>query len=407
MNVNTDTRHPVSNLRRRLARTGSESTADTYVIRLNSFFEWLDLDAEQFLKGLESGEIDMINTLNSFLDVLHEKGRAPATQAGYVSAIKKLVEINIDAAINWKRVELPKLRRVEEDTVPTKEIIREVLLYADTKERAIALVAASSGMREGTLTMISISDLDLKSETDIGIVRVPASKTKGQVKHVTFISPEAREALEAYLATRGELAPEDPVFATRTGGFYSRPDKLARRWTTPLDKAGLGHTSRSWRDYRFHVLRKFFRTAMEYAGVSKSFRERMLGHQGDYLDSSYFGPEFDRIMEQYRKAIPHLTIEETGVSEERMTTLEEELAETRAALEALKGATIGKMMRELEAAGVDTSKAPHELAVEMGIAEARPEQKVIDEAGLVAHLSGGWRFVAQLNNGSGKIVVER
>lgn len=37
----------------------------------------------------------------------------------------------------------------------------------------------------------------------------------------------------------------------------------------------------------------------------------------------------------------------------------------------------------------------------------RAEQKVIDEAGLVAHLSGGWRFVAQLNNGSGKIVVEK
>ena len=88
-------------------------------------------------------------------------------------------------------------------------------------------------------------------------------------------------------------------------------------------------------------------------------------------------------------------------------TLEGELAETRKAFEALKDATVGRMMRELEAIGVDTSKSPHELAVEMGIAEARPEQKVIDEEGLVAHLSEGWRFVAQLNNGSGKIVVEK
>jgi len=35
------------------------------------------------------------------------------------------------------------------------------------------------------------------------------------------------------------------------------------------------------------------------------------------------------------------------------------------------------------------------------------EQKVIEEPELVAHLSGGWRFVAQLNNGSGKIIVEK
>jgi len=73
---------------------------------------------------------------------------------------------------------------------------------------------------------------------------------------------------------------------------------------------------------------------------------------------------------------------------------------------------------------VDTSKTPHEIAKEMGLLEqlGRPtseeeatalirgggaEQKVIEEPELVAHLSGGWRFVAQLNNGSGKIIVER
>lgn len=82
----------------------------------------------------------------------------------------------------------------------------------------------------------------------------------------------------------------------------------------------------------------------------------MLGHVGENLDSAYFGPEFDKFMEQYRRAIPHLTIEETGVSEERTQTLEEELAETRRAFEALRGATIGDMMRRLEAGGVDTSK---------------------------------------------------
>ncbi len=94
------------------------------------------------------------------------------------------------------------------------------------------------------------------------------------------------------------------------------------------------------------------------------------------------------------------------------------------AFEMMKDITIGDAYRQLEALGVDTSKTPHELAKEMGVLErlleegpgeeigellrrGKAEQKVIDEEGLVAHLSGGWRFVAQLNNGSGKIVVER
>jgi len=416
--------HAISNLRRRLGRTGGESTANSYISRLKIFFEWLDRDPEQFLEGIESGEVDVVKTLNSYLDDMHKKGRSPSTQSGHVSAIKKLVEINIDTAINWKRVELPKLKRVEEDTVPTKEIIRLVLLHADPKERAIALVATTSGLRGGTLTKLSMGDLDLESEPDIGIVRVPADKSKGRVKFVTFISPEAREALEAYLGTRDKLVPEDPVFATRNGGFYSNTDKLARRWLAPLEKAGLGQSSRMWHDYRFHTLRKFFRTAMEYAGVSKSFRERMLGHAGDYLDSAYFGPEFEKLLGEYRRAIPHLTLEETGVSEERVAGLEEELAETKEAFKILKDSVIGNMMGRLEAAGVDTSKTPHEIAKEMGLLEVmekpmseeeimalikrgRAEQKVIEEPELVAHLSGGWRFVAQLNNGSGKIIVEK
>jgi len=401
-------RPAVQKMRRRLERRsgGGGRTADVYTHRLGQFFEWLDKTPETFIEGIEAGTISVTDAINDFLDSLHERGLAPSTMVGHVNAIKKLVEVNTDVAVNWKRVEKPKITRVEEDQVPTKAVIRQVLLHADPKERAIALVAASSGMRGDTLAKLSIRDLDLKSEPDIGIVKVPADKSKGQVKFVTFISPEAREALVAYLSTRGELASADPLLAARLGGFYSEAGKLAKRWVAPLEKAGLGQRSGKWRDYRFHTLRKFFRTAMEYAGVSKSYRERMLGHAGDYLDSAYFGPEFDRLVEQYRRAIPHLTVEEF-VGEERLATLEEELADTRKAFEALKDATVGKMMRELAEAGVDTSKTPHELAVEMGIVEARPEQRVIDEEGLIAHLSEGWRFVAQLNNGSGKIVVEK
>lgn len=65
------------------------------------------------------------------------------------------------------------------------------------------------------------------------------------------------------------------------------------------------------------------------------------------------------------------------------------------------------MTRKLEVAGVDTSRTPREIAEEMGLIEEGPIQKVIEERELVSHLSQGWRFVAQLNNGSRKIVIEK
>ncbi|MBC8498730.1 tyrosine-type recombinase/integrase [Candidatus Bathyarchaeota archaeon] len=408
-------RPTVQKMKRRLVRRsgGGGRTAEVYTDRLGQFFEWLGQTPEKFIEGIETGTISATDTINDFLDSLHERGLAPSTMTGHVNAIKKLVEVNTDVAVNWKRVEKPKITRVEEDQVPTKAIIRQVLLHADPKERAIALVAASSGMRGDTLVKLTMRDLDLESEPDIGIVKVPSDKSKGQVKFVTFISPEAREALVAYLSMRGKLKPEDPLLAARLGGFYSEAGKLAKRWIAPLEKAGLGQRSGKWRDYRFHTLRKFFRTALEYGGVSKSYRERMLGHAGEYLDSAYFGPEFDKLKGEYRRAIPHLTVEEL-VGEERMGTLEGELAETKerlaeamSAFETMKDATVGKLRRELEAGGVDTSRTPHEIAAEMGLVDAQPAQKVIGEGELVAHLSEGWRFVAQLNNGSGKIVVEK
>jgi len=423
----------IQKMRSRLERRsgGGARTAEAYISRLRVFFDWLGKDPEEFIKEIEAGETSATSTVNDFLDSLHERGLSPSTMAGHVNAIKKLVEVNCDVAVNWKKVEKPKIVRVEKDQVPTKDVIRRVLQHTSTKERAIALVAASSGMRGDTLVQLSVGDVDLKSESDIGVVRVPTSKSKGQVEFVTFISPEARKALEAYLSTRGDLKPEDPLFATKLGKPYSEATKLAKRWIAPLERAGLGQKTGKWRDYRLHTLRKYFRTALEYAGVSKSYRERMLGHAGDYLDLSYFSPEFGKLREQYRLAVPHLTVEEL-VGEERMGDLEGRLAETQErlaemtkAFEGMKEITVGKLMRELEEAGIDTSKTPHELAKEMGVLERlrrdemsrgeiealvrgdQAKQKVIGERELVAHLSEGWRFVAQLNNGSGKIVVEK
>lgn len=35
-----------------------------------------------------------------------------------------------------------------------------------------------------------------------------------------------------------------------------------------------------------------------------------MGHKGEYLDDAYFKPRIDELLNEYRKAIPHLTITE-------------------------------------------------------------------------------------------------
>lgn len=374
----------------------------------------MELDPEEFLAEVKAGGIYPPEKLNNFFD---GRSDAPKSLNVYAAAVKKLLQVNLSREdkkkIDWDDLELPKMRTVETDRAPTREVFKRALAESrGIRDRVVPLIALSSGMRIGSIARLTVGEVDLEEFPDVAVIRVAPDIAKGKVGYVTFLTKEAKSALTEYLEQRRRSGEEindgSPLVATPAGGFYSAPRKLSTRWSNMLDRAGLGQKGRKHRIYHFHSLRKFFRTALERAGVSKSFRERLLGHSGEYLDASYFDPAFEELLASYRTAAMELTVHSPEIiGEERMATLEGELAETRKAFEALKDATVGRMMRELEAKGVDTSKSPHELAVEMGIAEARPEQKVIDEEGLVAHLSDGWRFVAQLNNGSGKIVVEK
>ena len=393
--------------------TGSEGTFKSYLQRLRRLLRKEGIGPEELLEGIEAGRIYPPDMLNEFFD--EEGGMSPNSMKLYAAAVKKLLQVNLSReakrGIDWGDLELPKIRTVETDRAPDKGVIKRALAASrNLQDRAVPLVAASSGMRVGTLGRLTVEDIDMGTFPDVGVVRVRPGKAKNRVGYITFITLEAKAVVEASLEQRRrageEIGPDSPLFGHSGGEFYFDPAVLSTRWARMLERAGLGERERRNRTYHFHTLRKFFRTRLEVARVSKSFRERLLGHGGEYLDASYFDPRFEELLGAYRSAIPELTIE-SGAVEGRMEALERELGRTKGALEVLKGHVIGKMKAELEGMGVDTSKTPHEIAVEMGLVEAKAAQKVIDEGELVEHLKDGWRFVAQLNNESRQIVIER
>lgn len=415
----------IKKMRTRILRTGTESTFKTYSQRLRQFLKWAELGPDEFVKGVESGAIYPPEKLNEFFD---GRGDAPKSLKLFAASVKNLLRVNLSrkakAGIDWDDLMLPKMRTVEVDRTPTRDVVKRTLAESrGIKDRVVPLIALSSGMRIGSIALLAVGEVDLEEFPDVGVVRVKPDISKGKVGYTTFITPEAKSVLIEYLDRRRQSGEEihggSPLVATPEGGFYSDPASLSTRWGKMLDRAGLGERGGKRRVYHFHVLRKLFRTSLERAGVSKSFRERLLGHAGEYLDASYFAPAFEELLSNYRTAVGELTIEETGVSEERVSGLEGELGETKErleemtkAFESMKEITVGKLTRELEAAGVDTSKSSHELARDMGVLEelreeAKSIQKVIPEAELISHLDKGWKYIAQLNNGSGQIVIEK
>lgn len=388
-------------------KSRSEKTVKTYLAGVRSFMEYVACKNGEELAAKLQG-MDVVNQVNGWLDKLNQEDCSPQTLRIYQAAIKKFVETVLpDLTVNWKRVELPRLWRVEEDRIPTKEELKQLLRHGNLEDKVMVCLAASSGIRAGTLVRLRVKDVDLETYPDVGVVYIHPETTKERVKYVTFITPETKKLLKEYLAYRkrkGEnITGESPLLAKKKTlkgetDFYSWVG-LRTKWIRLVKKAGKTEKPRRFHALRMHTLRKFFRTSLELAGVGRAFIARLMGWKGEYMDESYFKPYIEQLLAEYRKAIPNLTIMEEpsledmrkkqlldtarllGFPEERLKKLEEILAKTENLEEAIEH------FRKL---GENNQNNNH---------------KIIGENELIDYLNQGWQIVAELKDG--RIIIRK
>jgi len=300
------------------------------------------------------------------------------------------------------------------DKAPTKDELRRILDHAGyTRNKAAILVLATSGLRAGTLLSLKIGDVDFNYPD---VARISVWKKKGRKFtskrgmmsgrfYCTFITPEAKELLLAYLKEReraGEkLTAESPLIGDlKDKGKPITVEALEKAWYRILRKAGFDEKSRKWYLFHIHTLRKFFRS--NCVGVDPSYREFWMGHKGGYLDESYFRAEEPKHLAEYRKAIPHLTIytspmEEReirkkaildfarlqGYSEEEIRKLEEVLAKSESIEEAVKKFRLSRKQRE---------------TMPNGGFDSQPRYIIVKgEKQLLGYLERGWTLIKELN----------
>ncbi len=170
--------------------------------------------------------------------------------------------------------------------------IKEVL---ELRDRAIHEVLYSSGMRVAEL--LSLKTGMLGGET----VKITG---KGRRQRIVFLGPEARNALEAYLARRSELGPaDDSVFLGHHGtpmtdrGVRYRMSELRRR---------LGMN----RSLSPHKFRHTFATDLMNAGADIRAVQELLGHQALSTTQIYTSVTKERLRDIHRNCHPHARDEE-------------------------------------------------------------------------------------------------
>ena len=296
----------------------------------------------------------------------------PASMGNYFKPIKKLLDMN-DVSMPWKRIyaTFP-----EQDNVPDSrgwtraEIAKMLRFAAGTTDRALVLLAASSGMRVGGFDLnwgdIKFvygegENLSFEGSGDPACAMV--SVYHGTIaQYPAFITPEACRALadhrQVWVRDVGrEPEPSDPVFK-KCGPLPRRATQqmIKKRIQRMVVKAGL-RPPESKNHRRFEVpmmngFRRFWNKACKESLSADSplssliKKEYMMGHTGLVsLDKNYFQANPMELAAEYLGAVSRLTIgdEERFAAEskrkaERIAELEsdkDEIKELRALVEEL------------------------------------------------------------------------
>lgn len=158
------------------------------------------------------------------------------------------------------------------------------------RDRAILELLYSSGLRVSELTGLDVGGLDLHQQ----LVRVLG---KGRKERIVPVGRKALAALRDYLAARGAIGDEQPLFVNYRGGRLT-PRSVQRHLKVHLLKAGL------LKDISPHALRHSFATHLLDAGADLRAIQELLGHASLSTTQRYTQVSVDQLLAVYDKAHP-------------------------------------------------------------------------------------------------------
>lgn len=312
----------------------SKETLRVYQYSLDKFLSHFKLRDYDSLARMDTKMLQQM--IEDYVMEKKSQGKARSTIKTPVSALELFCDAN-GLSLNWKKINrlLPPLKKKTGSRAYSTEQIQKMLdATTDIRNKAIIHFLAASGVRIGALP-----DLKIKHIKDMtnGCKRIMVYPNELE-EYVTFLTPEASGILNDYLEKRtrdGEhLTPESPLFRQvyAFGMAKAKPlkkvsiqaiiDRILRRAGLRFGRDG------SRRDTQLdHGFRKRWNTIIKTTdGVKIILAEKMFGHTTPTipLDETYVDATDIKLFEEYKKAIPELTI---GDSSRKQILLDNALQE--------------------------------------------------------------------------------
>ncbi len=298
----------------------SKETLRTYTWGLNKFMSFYKLKDYDSLAGMDSKMLQIM--IEDFVMKKKSEGLSSNGIKNHLSPLELFCDAN-GLEIKWKKINrlLPEVGKRTGGKPYTTEHIALMLSFEKvTRNKAVIHFMAATGVRVG-----AIQDIKLKHVMDFKegckMVTVYAD-TKDE--YVTFMTPEASTILDIYLEKRKNdreyLSPESPLFRTTyqlgmAKAITMKKTSVCGVINRGLERTGLRVTNTSKRyDIQIdHGFRKRWNTIVKNTdGMKIILAEKMMGHTITIpLDDTYNVPVAEKLFQEYKKAIPELTVDDS------------------------------------------------------------------------------------------------
>lgn len=413
-------------------------------------------DLEKLVETIKTGSSDVYKVLDNYSEWLVAQELKAKTVRDYVVAAKKLLRFMDVVILNEQFLDKVTLPTVEEimDEAPTADQIKMIVMRCNPRLRALVMLMATSGMREGEALKLRIKDFDFKSKPCR--VLIPASITKTSRGRETYISEEAVEAINVWLnkwksrENRSDSITPESLLLDFGDNIYTAEKNAIKMFRTVMEhfpEMNLKVDS----DHRVHKIhlysfRKFFYSkTMPIIGEERA--HALMGH-GSYMKTyNKRTPEERRA--DYLKCVDALSIMRpsgtvTREEVDELTTLKG--IETALRVMPMKGVPVETLYagfksrrglerdltisEKIEIADEQLEKLSRDMEFMIGVGEeavlsdqgndavlqdglrklkasVEPKnlQKIVREQELPEYIDEGWSFVAVLP--SGKIVIKK
>lgn len=315
----------------------SDYTKKVYLRNLEYFMKFCKAKDFNALLDIEPKSLQM--KIEDYMIYLKDRV-SPNSVPTLYWPIQAFFEMN-DVMINWKKIRRlfpARVKKSGHDPWTTKDIQKMLEVSTDIRSRALIHFVASTGVRIGAMQYMKLKHLE-DMQNGCKSVLVYADDPE---EYYTFLTPEASSVLDRYLQKRKfdgeEMGPESPVFRKLYQIGRAKAIPLGERGMSVIiqryiKKAGLrsqeNKIGRRYNIQQDHGFRKRFNTILKMnKSINSNLVEKMMGHKRG-LDGVYLTPTVDELLEEFQKAIPELTIDDS----ERIRTEKKNLEQKQTEVE--------------------------------------------------------------------------